>query len=150
VRPNALKALILCLLVIPGVVPDVALHPYQYVYYNSLVGGVREAINNYEMDYWITSYREAAGYVNGVAPQNARIIVVGMSELFQNFARPDLKIIQPQDIQQDIPYHFIVADTRFSTDQSFCQSAHVVKAIGREGAIFSIIRAAPASIQDCH
>jgi hypothetical protein len=37
----------------------VRLHPYQYVYYNQLVGGVDGASGRYELDYWAASYREA-------------------------------------------------------------------------------------------
>lgn len=37
----------------------VRLHPYQYVYYNALVGGVPGAFGRYEMDYWVTVMPEA-------------------------------------------------------------------------------------------
>lgn len=37
----------------------VGLHPYQYVYYNAFVGGIRGAAGRYELDYWAASYREA-------------------------------------------------------------------------------------------
>lgn len=37
----------------------VRLHPYQYIYYNSLVGGLAGAYTNYETDYWGLSYKEA-------------------------------------------------------------------------------------------
>ncbi|MSO93958.1 MAG: hypothetical protein EXQ86_11245 [Rhodospirillales bacterium] len=36
----------------------VQLHPHQYVYYNSLVGGLEGADDTYEMDYWSNSARE--------------------------------------------------------------------------------------------
>ncbi len=35
------------------------LHPYEYVYFNSFVGGLKGASGNYETDYWSKSYREA-------------------------------------------------------------------------------------------
>ncbi len=35
------------------------LHPYQYVYFNELVGGLSGASGKYETDYWGASYREA-------------------------------------------------------------------------------------------
>jgi hypothetical protein len=34
------------------------LHPYEYVYYNSLVGGLSGAAGKFETDYWAASYRE--------------------------------------------------------------------------------------------
>ena len=38
----------------------VYLHPYEYVYFNQLIGGTRGAEERFETDYWATSYREAA------------------------------------------------------------------------------------------
>lgn len=38
---------------------SVALHPYQFVYYNSLIGGVREAQDRFALDYQQNTYREA-------------------------------------------------------------------------------------------
>jgi hypothetical protein len=35
------------------------LHPDQYVYYNSFVGGVAGAEQNFKLDYWANSYAEA-------------------------------------------------------------------------------------------
>lgn len=47
-------------LLISQVVTMIRLHPYQYIYYNPLAGGVRGAFGRYEMDYWLHSYKEAA------------------------------------------------------------------------------------------
>lgn len=38
---------------------SVRLHPYQTLYFNELVGGPREALHQYDMDYWGNSYKEA-------------------------------------------------------------------------------------------
>jgi hypothetical protein len=37
----------------------VRLHPDQYIYYNSLIGGVPGAAGHYKLDYWANSYDEA-------------------------------------------------------------------------------------------
>ena len=37
----------------------IRLHPYEYVYFNRLVGGLPGAYGRYETDYWGESYREA-------------------------------------------------------------------------------------------
>ncbi|MDD3288291.1 MAG: glycosyltransferase family 39 protein [Alphaproteobacteria bacterium] len=36
------------------------LHPYEYIYINSLQGGVSGAVGHYELDYWGSSFKEAA------------------------------------------------------------------------------------------
>ena len=38
----------------------VGLHPYEYVYFNALAGGVRGAQGNYMLDYWGLGFKQAA------------------------------------------------------------------------------------------
>ncbi|OGK24952.1 hypothetical protein A3A46_00860 [Candidatus Roizmanbacteria bacterium RIFCSPLOWO2_01_FULL_37_13] len=40
------------------------LHPLEYLYYNSLVGGLKGAFGKYETDYWGLSYKEAVLWFN--------------------------------------------------------------------------------------
>lgn len=42
----------------------VQLHPYQYIYYNSLIGGLKGAYLKYETDYWGVSYKEGVYWFN--------------------------------------------------------------------------------------
>ncbi len=37
----------------------IELHPYQYAYFNNLVGGVRAADSRYMLDYWGLSFKQA-------------------------------------------------------------------------------------------
>jgi hypothetical protein len=42
-----------------------ALHPYEYTYFNRLIaGGLEQANQRFEMEYWGTSFREAANWLN--------------------------------------------------------------------------------------
>lgn len=40
----------------------IALHPYQYIYFNSLVGGLEGAYKKYDTEYWGASYNEAINW----------------------------------------------------------------------------------------
>jgi hypothetical protein len=40
-----------------------SLHPYEYVYFNETVGGLKGAAGRFETDYWGASYREAAEWL---------------------------------------------------------------------------------------
>jgi hypothetical protein len=52
------------LLLLAGTVRDmIELHPYQSVYFNRLIGGLRGADGRYETDYWGNSYKEAVEWV---------------------------------------------------------------------------------------
>jgi hypothetical protein len=80
------------LLLVPGVIGIVRLHPYEYLYYNALVGGVDGAVNRYELDYWCTSFRGAMSYVDEHAPPGAQIGVAGALTSASPFARDDLTL----------------------------------------------------------
>jgi hypothetical protein len=41
----------------------VRLHPYEYLVYNSLVGGLDGASRRYDLDYWFGSMPEAINYL---------------------------------------------------------------------------------------
>jgi 4-amino-4-deoxy-L-arabinose transferase-like glycosyltransferase len=56
-----------------------ALHPYEYVYFNSLTGGLPGAYGKYETDYWGASFKEATEWVvqhkNSFASQNKTLYI---------------------------------------------------------------------------
>ena len=90
----ALAAAGLAVILLPSAVALVRLHPYEYVYFNSIEGGVEGAYGRYDLDYWCTSYREAMTYVNGVASEGDTVAVYGPVRAAQSYARPDL-VVQP-------------------------------------------------------
>ena len=50
-------------LIIPPAIHTVRNHPYEYVYFNELTGGVKKAFGQYELDYYYHSMREATEWV---------------------------------------------------------------------------------------
>ena len=116
------------------------LHPYEYIYYNGLVGGVQGAFRRYELDYWGTSYREAAGYLGAVAPANATVWVEGPTHLLQLYARPDLKIYSTYEAARLDQYDYVVALSRFNLDLSSYPEAPIIHIIQRDGATLTVIK----------
>ena len=51
------------LLLIPSTLHIIRNHPYEYVYFNELAGGMDKAYGNYEMDYYYHSTREATEWI---------------------------------------------------------------------------------------
>lgn len=45
-------------------------HPYEYIYYNELTGGVKGAFTKYELDYYYTAQTEAAEWLIGYLEKN--------------------------------------------------------------------------------
>ena len=44
----------------------IALHPYQYTYFNSVTGGIRAADKSYMLDYWGLSFKQATDELLGM------------------------------------------------------------------------------------
>lgn len=131
---------VIALSLIPGIFGIVSLHPYEYMYYNSFIGGVDGAYDRYDLDYWGISYREAAEYVNSVAPPNATVWVEGPSHLFALFAREDLKIYSPSEVERAESYSYVVAFTRYNFDEITYPDAEVVYQIMRGDAVLAVIK----------
>ncbi|MEK6220725.1 MAG: hypothetical protein N2D54_00575, partial [Chloroflexota bacterium] len=130
------------IMIFPGVYNIVKLHPYQYVYYNSLTGGVQGAFRRYEMDYWATAYKETMDYVNQNAAPNSKIVVVGAARIASNYARPDLVIdsffgILPEDMDE---YDYGIITTRQNGDLLVQLAGETVFQVGKENAVFAIVR----------
>ena len=48
----------------------VSYHPYEYIYFNELVGGVKGATGNFEVDYWAASDKEALTWLSDYLTKN--------------------------------------------------------------------------------
>ncbi|MBQ9587914.1 MAG: tetratricopeptide repeat protein [Bacteroidales bacterium] len=60
---EAIASLLPFVLLIGPVLHTVRNHPYEYVYFNKMAGGVKKAYGEYELDYYYHSMREATEWV---------------------------------------------------------------------------------------
>jgi hypothetical protein len=126
---------------VPGILGIIQLHPYEYVYFNELVGGVNGAYRRYELDYWATSYREAMDFVNRRASPGAWIEVATARELFDDYARRDLHLVAEDDDLATSPApEFGIAITRANRDLGFFPQAPVVFRVELGAATLAIVR----------
>jgi hypothetical protein len=127
-----------------------ALHPYQSSYFNPFVGGVAGAAGRYEVDYWASSYREAAQWLNdnAVAPPNrrARVLAAGTVHSLAGLQYYLDGAIQAGAVNEvEIPgvlpptADYYVAVTRFGYDRNF-PGSRVVHEVRRDGAVLAVIR----------
>ncbi|MGZ9222659.1 MAG: hypothetical protein ACXW4Q_11170, partial [Anaerolineales bacterium] len=130
----------IALVILPGLFASVRLHPYEYVYYNQFIGGVKGAVDRFELDYWGTSYREAADEANRIAPPNANVWVDGPAHLFNTFARPDFHIYSPQEAERADHYDVVVTLARYDLEKTSFPEAKIIYTVKREDAVFAIIR----------
>jgi len=130
--------IVICLL--PSLFGIVSLHPYEYMYYNSFVGGVSGAEGRFETDYWSTSFREAADYVNENASPNANIWVEGPDQTFALFLREDLKVYSSGEVERAEQYEYVVTITRYNFDETVYPEAEIVHKIMRGDAALTVIK----------
>lgn len=136
--PTIVKTIGLTALLVPGIAGIVRLHPYEYTYYNALVGGVDGAAGSYELDYWCTSGREAMRYVNSVAQPGARVAVQGSLPNFTPFARDDLDLYHDPfaKTQPDIG----ILCNRHALTNGF-PTLRSVYTVNRERAVMAVVKA---------
>jgi 4-amino-4-deoxy-L-arabinose transferase-like glycosyltransferase len=137
VRNRAVATALVLLIYAPGLLSLVSLHPYQYVYYNGFAGGVQGAFRRYEMDYWMTSYRQAARFLNETAEPEARIAVSKHPRLLRKYAREDLLV---EDREQACRADYVVINTRHSLDLRAFPDEPVVYNVGRDRALFVVVK----------
>jgi hypothetical protein len=140
IRRPGLQAALLAFVLLPGLIASVRLHPYEYVYYNQFLGGADAAVDRFELEYWATSYREAAREANRIAPANANVWVDGPAHLFNRFAREDFHIYSPQEPERAERYDLTVTLARYDLEKTSFPEAPIVYRVTREGAVFAIIR----------
>jgi hypothetical protein len=139
---NWTRVLLIMAIALPGVYSTMKLYPYEYVYYNSLVGGPAGVQDRYELDYWRISLREAAIELNTLAPQGSTIIVTRSAGLFARYARPDLivdKIIN-NTVDLGKGYDYVVQVSRWQAWELYPTVKDEIL-IQRDGAVLATVRA---------
>ncbi|HEX6269612.1 MAG TPA: hypothetical protein VFZ43_05205 [Anaerolineales bacterium] len=140
IRKPILQGALIALVLLPGLVASVRLHPYEYIYYNQFVGGVNGAVHLFELDYWGTSYRDAAKQLNLIAPPNANVWVDGPVHLLETFARPDLHLYSAYESERAEQYDVVVTLARYNLEETSFPDAKVVYTVRREGAVLAVIK----------
>jgi hypothetical protein len=128
------------LLLAPGIVGILQLHPYEYIYYNQLVGGVAGAEGRFELDYWCTAFRPAMEYVDAVAPDHASVTFYGGYLSAAPYARADLAL---HEVPVGIHADFSLADLaclRYDYHRMLQSNQAIVYEVRRQGALLAIVK----------
>jgi len=143
-RRRWFNILLLSALVLPGILGIVRLHPYQYAYYNELVGGTGGAFRRFETDYWLTCYREIMEQVNVSTPAGKTLFVQRQPAIAQEYAAQGLVIegFEPED-DQTFSGSLLLLSTRTNADQKVHFEAPILYSVGRDGAIFCVVKQIP-------
>lgn len=121
----------------------IALHPYQYLFYNPLVGGLEGAAGRYEGDYWVTIMPEAVSELEAyVAKLDARsyhhtrrytVAVCGERLSFEKQANSRLEWVKDWSKAE-----FFIAPTHMNCDRVL--SGREISKITRLGAKIGVVK----------
>jgi len=131
--------LAIVLVLAPGVYHVIRFHPYEYVYYNELIGGVRGAEGSYMLDHWCTSYRELVEQLNLSAPPNSRAATWGPVDAAAKFARSDL-LVEPIMPEWETA-NYRMACSRGLLDEGFFVGTQTLYEVRRDGALLGRLAA---------
>ncbi|MBL8670994.1 MAG: glycosyltransferase family 39 protein [Alphaproteobacteria bacterium] len=120
----------------------IALHPDQYVYYNSLAGGLDDAVGRYEGDYWSNSVKEATQALarivesenGGKAPgRTFRVALCTQRKAAEPHFPPYLKLHNDWD-EAD----FFISPTHAGCDNEL--AGRIIYQAERLGAVLSVVK----------
>lgn len=118
VRSGILRTLLTLIILFSGIYADIDLHPYEYSYYNVFTNGLPGAARKYEVDYWLTCYRELTEQIDDGNSTSQNLLVAYAPELVKDYANSEYKVydLQLKDIQ---PGDLILLPIRWNTDLTY-------------------------------
>jgi hypothetical protein len=137
-RRPLLQAALAALALVPGIVGIIRLHPYEYIYYNELVGGVRGAAGRYDLDYFCTASRRAMDVVNEAADPGDWVAFAPNLLAARMVAQPDLNLVKAESAGSDPD--FAVACHRDVRRTSFFPDMETIYEVTVEGAPLALVK----------
>lgn len=87
-----LPAVLALAVLFPGLLAAVQLHPYEYSYYNAISGGLPRAAHRYEVDYWMTCYKDLTRLINASEIGPRRLFVDVEPEIVSTYSSANFKV----------------------------------------------------------
>lgn len=116
-----------------------SLHPYQYIYYNALVGGLKGANRKYETDYWGASYKEAVEWFNkNINNPNKTYYIATQGDPLSSTYYFKKNMIFTDDYNK---VNYIISFTRWNSDQKY--TGKTIYKVEREGVPLVYIKEFP-------
>ncbi len=122
----------------------VALHPYEYIYFNRIFGGLTKAHNQYETDYWGLSMREGMEWINNNAGSKVKVVSSSQLPSSKTFAAPGINVISRKDyeeLEQTEPskMFYYIARPRWDFQRKF-PDCSVVYSVRRQNVPLTIVK----------
>ena len=142
--PSWLCAGLILLVLAPGVLGIARLHPYEYTYYNAVIGGTDGAFRQYETDYWLTCYKEAVEMLERTSDTSINLYVHREAYIADYYADGTITVQELRGaLDQVQPGDYVLVNTRTNEDRRVFKDAPSVIEVRRGEAIFCQIKQIP-------
>jgi hypothetical protein len=119
----------------------IALHPYEYIFINRFAGGVAGAYSRYELDYWGSSFKEAAeklqtfvAHEGGVPPGKIyKVAICGSWSSAMIYLPPDY-----EPVMANAPAEFFLSTTRWLCPKM--RPGREIIEVARRGAPLAVVK----------
>ncbi|MEA5077807.1 MAG: hypothetical protein VB013_04480 [Anaerolineaceae bacterium] len=92
IKSKWLNVALILVVLLPGFMAEAQLHPYEYAYYNLLAGGVPGAAGKYEVDYWLTCYKDLTEQINANEKEDLNVYVDSTPALVKYYANDNITV----------------------------------------------------------
>jgi 4-amino-4-deoxy-L-arabinose transferase-like glycosyltransferase len=141
IQKTWINGVLVIALLAPGIYGIIQLHPYEYAYYNSLIGGTGGVFRHYETDYWLTCYKQAIEEFNQLEPQPVTLVVHREPGVVLPYIASNVRILVERTQSGQIkPGDFLLVNTRTNEDMRDFHGAPYLLTVGRAGATFCVIK----------
>jgi hypothetical protein len=139
-----LYAGIVGVILLPGILGIAQLHPYEYTYYNSFIGGTGGAFRKYETDYWLTCYKEAVQDLNSANAEPANLFVHREAYIAKYYADQEITVRDQRGANDQIQSgDYLLVNSRTNEDRRTLKDIPSVIQVERDGALFCSIGRIP-------
>ena len=144
IAPSWLYAGLIFILLLPGIAGILRLHPYEYTYYNSFVGGTNGAFRQYETDYWLTCYKESVERLEQITDAPLNLYVHREAYIADYYAGENITVHDLRGALNEVQAgDYVLVNTRTNEDQKVFEDAPSLFSIGRGDAAFCIMKQIP-------
>lgn len=144
VRGQLPRLALILALIIPGIYGIIETHPYQYAYYNQFVGRMDGAFRRFEVDYWLTCYKETMERFNEkYADLSPTLFVYREDYIAEAYAAPSIIVKDfRSEGHEKQPGDFVLLSSRANEDRYFAE-AEPVLVVGKNTATLCVIKELP-------
>jgi hypothetical protein len=144
ITPSWLYAGLILILLVPGIAGTIQLHPYEYAYYNSFVGGTSGAFRQHETDYWLTCYKEALDALEPTLDAPVNLYVHREAYIADYYADKTITVHELRGALDEVKSgDYVLVNTRTNEDRRVFKDALPILQVGRGDALFCQIKQIP-------